>query len=248
MHRRNGFTLIELLVVIAIIAILAAILFPVFAQAREKARQTSCLSNIKQIGSAFAMYAHDYDETLVPMWYVNGTYTNQLWDKRISYFVLTQPYLKNYGIYQCPSGIFPALNVADPSSATGLTRLEASYCYNQLRLPGGAFNDPAAYFGVAEWQESGKFGVALAALPVPADTIVLIESTTIDLYAESQTDFAPLNAGKETWTNAPCANSGLTGCTQVAKRHNGGFNISFGDGHAKWQQKTFRRQWTRAED
>src|SRR6478672_5991246 len=64
MRKQNGFTLIELLVVIAIIAILAAILFPVFARAREKARQTSCLSNLKQIGLAFLMYNQDYDETI----------------------------------------------------------------------------------------------------------------------------------------------------------------------------------------
>src|SRR5438067_1278876 len=66
MHRRRGFTLIELLVVIAIIAILAAILFPVFAQVREKARQTRCLSNQKQIGNAVMLYAQDYDEQIVP--------------------------------------------------------------------------------------------------------------------------------------------------------------------------------------
>ena len=69
--RRNAFTLIELLVVIAIIAILAAILFPVFAQAREKAKQTSCLSNIKQINTASLMYAQDYDENLA-----GGTFAN----------------------------------------------------------------------------------------------------------------------------------------------------------------------------
>jgi prepilin-type N-terminal cleavage/methylation domain-containing protein/prepilin-type processing-associated H-X9-DG protein len=67
MHRHRGFTLIELLVVIAMIAILAAILFPVFAQTREKARQAQCMSNLKQMGMAFLMYAQDYDDTLPPV-------------------------------------------------------------------------------------------------------------------------------------------------------------------------------------
>ena len=76
-NRRTGFTLIELLVVIAIIAILAAILFPVFAQAREKARQTSCLSNAKQLGLGISMYVQDYDETMP---FACGWYANQwLW-------------------------------------------------------------------------------------------------------------------------------------------------------------------------
>src|SRR5205809_6842541 len=68
MKRRSGFTLIELLVVIAIIAILAAILFPVFAQARATARKAACASNLRQIGLAFTLYAQDYDELLVPHW------------------------------------------------------------------------------------------------------------------------------------------------------------------------------------
>ena len=94
---RKGFTLIELLVVIAIIAILAAILFPVFARAREKARQTSCLNNLKQIVLGGQMYAQDYDER----WHIYrvGSYAapNDMW------YVHIQPYIKNTQIWICPS-------------------------------------------------------------------------------------------------------------------------------------------------
>jgi prepilin-type N-terminal cleavage/methylation domain-containing protein/prepilin-type processing-associated H-X9-DG protein len=89
--RRTGFTLIELLVVIAIIAILAAILFPVFAQAREKARQASCLSNVKQISLGMMMYIADYDECFVN---VTGSYR---------WYDPLYPYVKNAGVFQCPS-------------------------------------------------------------------------------------------------------------------------------------------------
>ncbi len=108
---QRGFTLIELLVVIAIIAILAAILFPVFAQAREKARQTSCLSNLRQIGTATLMYLQDYDETF-PLYqysdcvgytcyqYWFGLRTPTGWDKNKG---LLYPYMKNAQIQRCPS-------------------------------------------------------------------------------------------------------------------------------------------------
>jgi prepilin-type N-terminal cleavage/methylation domain-containing protein len=105
--KRNGFTLIELLVVIAIIAILAAILFPVFAQAREKARMTGCLSNTKQIGLAHNMYIQDYDETFVwnpwpggpggAPWCGNPDQPNLIWTGAL------MPYVKNKGLFQCPS-------------------------------------------------------------------------------------------------------------------------------------------------
>jgi prepilin-type N-terminal cleavage/methylation domain-containing protein/prepilin-type processing-associated H-X9-DG protein len=95
---RRGFTLIELLVVIAIIAILAAILFPVFAQAREAARTTSCLNNIKQLTTGWTMYNQDYDENVLP-YSTNGgsTGTAFAWNRII------QPYVKNTGILRCPS-------------------------------------------------------------------------------------------------------------------------------------------------
>jgi prepilin-type N-terminal cleavage/methylation domain-containing protein/prepilin-type processing-associated H-X9-DG protein len=92
---RRGFTLIELLVVIAIIAILAAILFPVFAKAREKARQSSCLSNVKQLTLALMQYCQDYDECLPMAYWVPAP--------RGGLFLSTQPYIKNFQVHDCPS-------------------------------------------------------------------------------------------------------------------------------------------------
>jgi len=95
---RKGFTLIELLVVIAIIAILAAILFPVFAKAREKARQTSCLSNCRQLGTATAQYTQDYDEC-----YAMSTYGTISIGITYTWVDVHNPYMKNAQIVQCPS-------------------------------------------------------------------------------------------------------------------------------------------------
>src|SRR2546421_2911613 len=113
---RKAFTLIELLVVIAIIAILAAILFPVFAQAREAARKTTCLSNIKQITLGALMYTQDHDERLLPSWLCeNGTdvtaggCNNDLpaggEGRKWTWATLVQPYVKNRQMLQCPSAI-----------------------------------------------------------------------------------------------------------------------------------------------
>ena len=130
--RRSGFTLIELLVVIAIIAILAAILFPVFARARAKANQASCLSNNKQIMVAFLSYVQDYD-TLFPSTVVGG----------ISWPLLLNPYVKNYSIFYCPA----RYNIGACSGATCTQSIMAnqmaalgernSYALNGYTSPGG---------------------------------------------------------------------------------------------------------------
>ncbi|MEI6499450.1 MAG: prepilin-type N-terminal cleavage/methylation domain-containing protein [Armatimonadota bacterium] len=118
--RNRGFTLIELLVVIAIIAILAAILFPVFAKAREKARQASCLSNVKQMGLAVLAYAQDYDEMLPPA--IAGPITGPLY----TIFDLCSPYTKNTQIQWCPSDPVGGVNY----SSFGIARY--SYGWNGL--------------------------------------------------------------------------------------------------------------------
>jgi prepilin-type N-terminal cleavage/methylation domain-containing protein len=104
MHKR-GFTLIELLVVIAIIAILAAVLFPVFAQARAKARQTSCLSNMRQLGTSMRMYAQDFDDHHVYMW----------WEWHIPLY----PYIKNWDIFVCPQSSAPKPRLVEYTAADG---------------------------------------------------------------------------------------------------------------------------------
>ncbi|MHB8994140.1 MAG: DUF1559 family PulG-like putative transporter [Armatimonadota bacterium] len=130
---RKGFTLIELLVVIAIIAILAAILFPVFAKAREKARQSSCLSNTKQISLAVLQYSQDYDERFPATYTTPATPPgNQLWAMNI------MPYCKNAQVFDCPSNSF---------KWNGLWSETMSYGYSMLfegnPLPMGTIAKPA---------------------------------------------------------------------------------------------------------
>lgn len=153
---RAGFTLIELLVVIAIIAILAAILFPVFAQAREKARAISCLSNNKQYALATLMYTQDYDETLpyavynVPDLFCVATF-----------YQIVQPYVKNHQITQCPSDA-QAIKVADLVGAPCAdTPPYTSYVVNFSVLPNGFI--------------PGTSAVPLAAIPKPSETMMTFD-------------------------------------------------------------------------
>jgi prepilin-type N-terminal cleavage/methylation domain-containing protein/prepilin-type processing-associated H-X9-DG protein len=130
--KSRGFTLIELLVVIAIIAILAAILFPVFARAREAARASSCVSNLKQIGTGILMYTQDYDETYPPNFWDGsaaapwgGTGQHQ---RTMGH--LAQPYIKNIQVTKCPSEGNKTLTPATPQLPSMIQTYAVSYGYN----------------------------------------------------------------------------------------------------------------------
>jgi len=152
----GGFTLIELLVVIAIIAILAAILFPVFAKAREKARQASCTSNLKELGLAMMMYIEDYDERLPGPWRnVLGAGQNN--PPSYTWRGAVLPYIKNTQVYFCPSHTPGSRWPLGPNSDWG----NASYAYNAIHWAGGVPHPPS--------------NRALASMQYPAETVILMD-------------------------------------------------------------------------
>jgi len=227
--RGRGFTLIELLVVIAIIAILAAILFPVFAQARDSARQSSCLSNCKQLGTGLMMYAQDYDETM-PSWPFRSGAGGLFNDPRFTdwgystWVTAMMPYVKNTKVYACPNG--PTTGTAFPNQA--------------LAGPKGA--QMVVNYAINEYIENSDHGFAsLAALSGarngPSDVTVIAESCYNGIV-QDWTDAGikvvdkPANFGLY---RMYCANgAGGTMCQPRHKDH--GVNIVYADGHAKFVQ------------
>jgi prepilin-type N-terminal cleavage/methylation domain-containing protein/prepilin-type processing-associated H-X9-DG protein len=149
---RSGFTLIELLVVIAIIAILAAILFPVFAMAREKARATSCLSNCKQIGTALRMYLDDYEGAYPFSWFDKGQY---------GFDVALYPYTKNTAIFACPSNPqVPEKTAFGKGYAGPLNGMVRSYAMNS-----------------AVSTDDQKPPILEPSISAPSDTIMMLETS-----------------------------------------------------------------------
>lgn len=226
MSRRKGFTLIELLVVIAIIAILAAILFPVFAKAREKAKTASCQSNLKQIMLSFLMYANDYDETTPPSLTLTDTLGHFYGNCRYPIEVV-QPYVKNEKLFVCPGDPNPM----DWSSWNGLP---AGWTWMNSYGPNvqqSAMSPSKGLWGV----DGGICGQNLSGIPVPASTVGWTDTGDGDGVCSSCTLPSPGYSKPTTWTGDPRGfgdNVAYAGVT----RHANGINVGWCDGHVKFQK------------
>jgi len=264
--KRRGFTLIELLVVIAIIAILAAILFPVFAQARAKARQATCVSNVKQLTLGFMMYVQDYDETF-PFWnwgdsYGSGSRTPNHFESFWAFAIY--PYVKNGGIY------------ADPQSndqSTLQQNLMWAWLSNAQVPTSGilpALLNQTVNYGMSEPLESGNVcgndvshtGCSDASLGTPASTLLIADCNVglTTCWTPSNDPADPLHhyiISRVAFPNAPpgCwGNTATCGAAQVdigdyrsdispnyptfdlQSRHAGGNTVGYADGHTKFRR------------
>jgi prepilin-type N-terminal cleavage/methylation domain-containing protein/prepilin-type processing-associated H-X9-DG protein len=238
MRQRTGFTLIELLVVIAIIAILAAILFPVFAKAREKARQSQCLSNVKQLALAMQMYATDWEDCLPLRRYTYPSTpvppclsTTEGWEGCYNWMESISPYIRNRGLFRCPSWSTMQTYVV------GMTPplLQCSYTISRGNNVHQPFSDPncqypgcgrrcASPLNKPAWTGGWGIGAELGDYESPANLIIVMElkmgdrvggGASGDWHWRWHTYFAqPAHSDRH--------------------NHNDGCNYGFADGHAKW--------------
>ncbi len=229
--RRSGFTLIELLVVIAIIAILAAILFPVFAQAREAARKTQCISNMRQMGLGVMMYTQDYDEyypivkaipldpdgaDLTPV-IVTGTPVGSWPERLVSLTTVTMPYIKNGGIFICPSAVAgtPGRTLTVPTQPGSRATWKLTYWCFGYNFPGNTpFSFPPGSVGyrnncIFDGRSIASLGEPGGAAFPPAEQPVIIDQR-IELSS------SPVRA---------------------RFAHRGGAAHVFADGHVKWRKR-----------
>jgi prepilin-type N-terminal cleavage/methylation domain-containing protein/prepilin-type processing-associated H-X9-DG protein len=229
--RKAAFTLIELLVVIAIIAILAAILFPVFAQARDSARKASCLSNSKQMGLAIMMYTEDYDQ-IYPMGYYYEL-SGPTRGRRVQWCYNIQPYVKDQGIFKCLTDFEPT-PPAKSSGYTDLTVPALSYIPNYAVMPahdGGSVNS-AAVGTVANV-------IILAEKQYRIGTKVLKSyAGTSGFWPDTPTgsDYCRVTADRVLAAIARPSDSNYKLARVAFYRHLGGSNFIFCDGHAKFHK------------
>ena len=225
MHRkRTGFTLIELLVVIAIIAILAAILFPVFARARAKAQQTTCLSNMKQINLALLMYASDYNDKLPFLYDGNGAWAcRPTWEYNMAPYIPFRVDINSEPqLLRCPLdySVFPQYGIDNGHIGN------CSYAGNIAMMePNGPTN--------AQGAALRNGGRTISSVLAPADTILLVEYASSAVYVSSGDNLI----GNGWW------GTGFIRATYMASTiggnagyHNAGDNWTFTDGHAQWMR------------
>jgi prepilin-type N-terminal cleavage/methylation domain-containing protein/prepilin-type processing-associated H-X9-DG protein len=251
---KKAFTLIELLVVIAIIAILAAILFPVFARARENARKSSCQSNLKQLGIAHTMYTQDYDEKMMPAQTTVGT-TSHRWPQILS------PYVKARGFVFCPSadyglplaGTLTYQDTIDNPAGTNneyYYGLYPSYGYNSIYLspytacPDG-FDSPSAscqatpstgtaHVGVPAGYTGDLTGIALSGVDAPSQTVAMTDSVAAPTSAPTNLKWGYfLVRPPQLWARVAPTPMDRDSYGRVVARHNGMTNVLYVDGHVK---------------
>lgn len=237
----RGFTLIELLVVIAIIAVLAAILFPVFARARENARRASCLSNAQQMGLAMMQYVQDYDETYPEYFYLlpNGTPSSYLPDgliwagaagtARIYWPQLLFPYHRDFQMFWCPSS-----SIATASTTGPVAPINGQYGANDNVLKASAPLKMAAVNSAAStylFMDAGTIAIDQTYATTSAGDVFYIPGMG-DAGGNCSSIPSTYNGGK----NLQDCQSG---------RHFGGVSVAFADGHVKWQKSSVVMQEAR---
>ncbi len=212
----RAFTLIELLVVIAIIAILAAILFPVFAQAREKARQTACLSNLRQIGTATLMYAQDYDDHVVGTELGEGD-SEYFWGEMLS------PYLKNTQILSCPSSKNP-FRISPPTP----------------QFPQGVGAEWSYNYAINDIKDTNFGGIGAAFAPMsrlshPAETILILDAWALATHEEAEQMGEERHEIQWVWGQRDAIHNAVDDGNPL---HAEGFSSVLCDGHSKWHKRS----------
>ena len=243
--KRAGFTLIELLVVIAIIAILAAILFPVFAQAREKARQASCLSNLKQLGIGAVQYSQDFDELTVPARLNVGTTGEYL-----MWVDLIYPYTKSDAIANCPSDPFDNSGSMDNFGGKPYRPQQEYHNFNYTTPRPASFDHHYGSYGInagyyhdasnphpEDAYREGPQGLQLADILRPSECVLLADAIGMgdsgEFWFSSDSTPKIIKNGSKRVLSVICCGNGYYENNGPIERHQNRASVAFCDGHVK---------------